>query len=286
MTQTIQHTNAAAPYTVLVTISWGSNTARYTRWDEDIDILGEVFTAVPSLSARQTGQSEGGTKPDEVDLTLPVDIAPLTTALLPYKHARVKVKIEEFSPGTNASRRTLFYGTIESIRASASSKLATAKIKGIKAQLAQAKLGVPSLTKCVHTYGRGDCNADIESQKLTATVTTASGVDGSPNRCLLTLSGSPDVANSKFAFGYLEYDGLQLTIRQIADEGTNPDPEVKVDVRDAVPTYWAGKSITVYPGCNKSIEACRDAFRDQESQFLGLGYKMLTYNPGLSDAPQ
>lgn len=285
LTQAVQHTSSV-PYTVLVTIEWGTNTVRYVRWDKPIvDGINE-FTPVPSMSARPKNSNEGGTKPQEVEITLPVDLPPLTTALLPFKHAIMKVKIEEFSPSNPGSRRSLFYGTITSIRVASTAKLATMTAAGVRAQLAQAKLGMPALTKCLHTYGRGDCKAPIESQRVFGTVTQTAGVDGSPNRCTISFSGAGyDITNSKFHFGYLQSDGLQLTIRQVAEEGIGLDPTIKVDLKDVMPSYWQGRTITMYPGCSKQITDCRSSFRNQESQFLAPGVAMLPYNSGFSDAP-
>lgn len=288
MPQTQQHTEAAANYTVLVTFTWGStDIARYTRWSENLTVGGEVFTAVPQLSAKLKKPMEGGTSAEEIEVTMPINLAPLISAIEPYKHPEIKVKVEEFSPGGGDSTvRSLFFGRVGKIKVAPSGAAALARIqvKGIKARLAETRIGMQALSTCIHTFGDDLCGFNLAGAK-DVIIPTVLSVGGVPNRMQGVIIGSPNMANDRWARGFLRFDTVNITIRKIEDEGTNPNPVVTIDLREVPPPSWIGKSVDIFPGCNKTIEACRDPFRDRESEFLGPGIAMLPYNPGFSDAP-
>lgn len=287
MAQQTQHISSASPYCILVTFTWGNtNVARYCRWTEDLSIGGDLFSSLPTLSAKLKKPMEGGTSPEEVDISMPISLPPMTTAALPYKHAPIKVKVEEYSPGSPSSKRSLFYGTVGKIRISpaASGGLARIQVKGIKARLAEVNIGVQALTTCINTFGRGQCKFDLAANKEVF-IPTQTFYDTVPNRIQGTITGSPNMDNERWARGYLSYDGVTISIRKIEDEGTNPNPTVTISLREIPPPSWLGESVDIFPGCRKTIEACTDPFRNQEQRFLGLGVAMLPYNPGFSDAP-
>lgn len=285
MAQTIQHISPDAPFAVLVTFSWGSpkKEAKYIRWSDEITVGSDTFIPVTSLSAKPDQAFEGGTNPDQIEIKIPTRLPPVNSLILPYKHAVVKVTVEEISPGTGSSRKILFFGTVDKARLRARRKLVTLKCSSLRSKLGIVKLGMQCLTRCPSNYGEGYCKADKASQTLQGAVASgdSSGIDGSPTRCRISLADSPNIANSRFAHGYLEHDDLRIDIRQVADEGTNPDPSAKVDLEYIMPPSWEGQTISIVPGCDGDIESCRDPFRNQESEFLGLGYRMNPYNAGL-----
>jgi len=209
----------------------------------------------------------------------------VSTAILPQKHARIKVKVEEISPG-ETTPRTLFFGDVGKITVSPTGAAALARIQvlGIKARLKLATIGMQALTTCLHTFGQGDCGFSLAANKE---VFTPSGfsIGGAPNRIRGTITGSPNMANDRWARGYLRYDGVSIGIRAIISEGTNPNPTVDIDLREVPPPSWNAMPVDIFPGCPKTIEACRDAFRNREEDFLAPGAVMLPYNPSFSDAP-
>lgn len=287
MPQNIQHTSSYAPYTVLVTFTWGdSNVARYCKWTQDLVAGSETFIAEPRIAAKLKKPMEGGTSAEEAEITLPLTRAPMDTAALPYKHATIKVKIEEFSPGSPSSRRSLFFGRVGKIKISSSGSGGVAKIqvKGVKARLAETTIGLQALTSCANTFGVGKCKFDLAAAKQVF-VPTQFFHSTIPNRIQGTITGSPNMDNERWARGYLKFDGVSITIRKIEDEGTNPNPTVTISLREIPPPSWLGQSVDIFPGCKKTPAACKDPFRNQARQFMGLGISMLAYNPGFSDAP-
>lgn len=287
MAQTDQHILPNAPYTILVTFEWGdpTSTARYTRWDESLTVDAQAFASVPSLSAKPGSPFEGGTSPDKVDIKIPASLPPFDEFIKPWRHPLVTVTVEELSPGDDTTRRVLFKGTIDKVSLRGTSKIVAARCSSFRSKLGRAKLGVQCLTNCVNTYGEGYCQADKAGQTLTGTAQTSFGVDNSLTRCTVSLAGSPTINSDRFAHGYIERDGLRIEIRQVADEGTNPNPTVKIDLKERMPMTWEGQSVSVVPGCDGQLASCQDPFRDQEENFLGLGYAMVPFNPTIEREP-
>src|SRR5690554_7895718 len=99
----------AAPYATLVTFTWGDgNVARYCRWTENISLGIEQFAHVPTLSVQLEKPMSGGTEDSPIKLTMPMDLPPVNTLADVFTHSRVRVKVEEISPGDMLSRRILF----------------------------------------------------------------------------------------------------------------------------------------------------------------------------------
>jgi hypothetical protein len=48
------------------------------------------------------------------------------------------------------------------------------------------------------------------------------------------------------------------------------------------PSSWIGAIVTLFAGCDKTIETCRDRFGNEE-HFNGRGYSMPAYHPNFED---
>lgn len=281
MSQTAQHSAAATPYALLVTFEWGeANIARYTTWSLDINASGTFF-ATPSMSAKFTTALQAGTKDAEVEIVMPATLSPASTLARPFRHAKVKVKIEEIVPGDASSRRVIFWGSVKKAKASSARTGRQAKLTvcGLKSRLAIARVGMQALSTCVNTFGDDICGFDLAANTLTGSITELNR-DGVPNRIRVSFGGSPTLNNQRFGRGYIEFDGLRLGIRQLI----NPSGSAaSFDLRHFPPPEWDGATVKVVPGCSKLIQACR--FWNRESQFLAPGIAMPNYNPAFSDSP-
>ena len=105
-----------------------------------------------------------------------------------------------------------------------------------------------------------------------------SSIDGT----LLTGTVSPDRSGSDATYyhrGTIENtaDGVRLTIRK----WDLSDP-TKFYLSSAAPSSWAGETLVIHGGCDKTIETCRDRWNN-ESQFSGYGYSIPPYNPVLEN---
>jgi hypothetical protein len=266
-----------SPFTTLVEFSWGSGPtiARYARYPEDVTIGGDTFTALPQMGATNTKANNAGTDEDEFEVRMPVSKAPATRLALPFKHAPVTVRVYESFLGDTPEKRLVFSGRVGKVSVRSQVIL---QIRSAKARLNIVTLGAPATSTCLNTFGRGKCKFDIEAARLPITIAEITP-NGVPNQVRVTYTGTPTVENEFFRRGYILIDGLSIGIRKVLEDVDNT-----IELREIVPPYWDGLSGFMYPGCDKSIEACR--VRDQEARFLAPGYAMPEYNPAFSDDPQ
>jgi hypothetical protein len=279
-------TASNSQFTALVEFTWGdASVARYARWPEDLVIEGDTFAALPALGIRQDKANNAGTDEDEFSITMPMRLPPADKLALPFKHAPVKVKIYESFLGETPTKRCLFSGKVGLVRVapSSASPFVRMQIRSAKARLNVLTLGAPATSTCLNTFGQGKCLYDLEANKIGITVESVQ-TDGVPNRIEVSMVGSPTVTNDLFRRGYILIDGLSIGVRKALEDGTNPDPTHTLELREIVPPHWFEQTGFLYPGCDKSIEACRT--RGQEARFLAPGFAMPEYNPAFSDDPQ
>lgn len=274
MTLTVLDTAAASLQILLVSFHWGvSNVARYNRGTTNLLIGGETYYAEPTLTFRFDNPLSGGTDDSPMSLQMMMTKPPFTTLCLPYTHAAVKVLVEFFSP-SDGEKYEVFSGRIGRIKVKPGGVqgLASAKVVGTKARL-NATLGIPALSSCVHKFGdenQSRCGVPLDAKRVNGTITAVS-YNGIMNA--ISVSGLPagDYSNTRWNRGYIEYDGLRITIRR--SYGTGVYYELKMQP----PPYWLGKLVTLTPGCDKTLATCR--YWQNESQFLAPGFAMPNRNP-------
>lgn len=90
-----------------------------------------------------------------------------------------------------------------------------------------------------------------------------------------------DVIDSPKTFrrGFVELNGARVLI----SDWDPMTPNVFYLGR-AVPERWVGENVTLVPGCNRSVEACRLQW-DNEARMNPLGYAMPDQNPQLFPTP-
>lgn len=275
MTLTVLDINAAAMQVVLVTFTWGvSNVARYARSTTNVVSNSQTFLAEPTLNFRFDNPLGGGTDDSPMTLTMNMKKAPFTTLCLPYVHAAVNVLVEFVSPGDDSSRFEVFSGRIGRIKVKPSGQqgLASAKIVGVKARL-NATIGIPALSSCVHQFGDENlsrCGVTLADKRVTGTL---DGINVANTLNYVTLSGlgGGDWTTERWNRGYMEYDGLRITIRQSLENG------VGFHLKHQPPPYWLGKTITLTPGCGKTLANCQ--YWQNVLRFLAPGYAMPQRNP-------
>lgn len=120
-------------------------------------------------------------------------------------------------------------------------------------------LGIVFSADCPWTFGGSTtCKFDIESVKVSATV---SAID----RNKITLSSNLTAPRKHYwAKGFIKKDGIQIPIKFWVDY----EPNVLV-CSTWVPQDWVNEIITVYPGCSKTVNACREW--NNEDRFGGIG---------------
>ena len=102
------------------------------------------------------------------------------------------------------------------------------------------------------------------------TVTSVTGVVDSVAKTVLTLTSTPAGATFIYNNGYIEFEGLRIKIAYWESGAVFSLSEIP-------PDSWAGETVTITVGCDRTLASCRD-IHNNESEFFGLGYSMVDYN--------
>lgn len=101
-------------------------------------------------------------------------------------------------------------------------------------------------------------------------VTSVTGEVQSVTKTSLVLTGTPAGVTFIYNNGYIEFDGLRIKISYWESGATFSMSEIP-------PASWVGETVTIFIGCDKTLQACRVP-HNNEINFFGLGYSMVDYN--------
>lgn len=276
MTQAL-HQPTAISYSPLVTFTWGDLpfVRRFIRASVAHTIDGESFLPAPELEMRFDKPLSVGTEDSPLILTIRGNREPANTLRMPFPHAPVKVKVEEVDLNYLPSRREIFYGHVSLCDSNprGGHLLCHLTVDGIKARLTHV-VGLQALSTCVWAFGdenNSPCKVTLADKRLTA-VLTYRQVDNNPVRVALDTSSDPyfPLTNAHWAGGYIDYQGTKVKIRASLEDG-------RFDLRSPVSPEWVGKTVTMTPGCDKTIQTCR--YWNNETRFMGFGIGMPGANP-------
>jgi len=122
-------------------------------------------------------------------------------------------------------------------------------------------LGLIASHNCQWAFGGRGCGVAVPQETGTASVINAK---------TLTITGLAGHVDRYWHRGFVERDGLRIQIR---DWLSGSDFELMSEA----PAEWAGQSVKVSAGCDKSISKCR--FWNNEANFSGFGMAMPDHNP-------
>jgi hypothetical protein len=233
-----------------------------------------IYEAIPTLAVR-FAPITGLLNEKAIEITVPVDNLASSffqTVANGQPHPPVDIIIYERAEvdGT-AQFITLFKGRMSRSTANYQGRPGIVMLEATnwKARL-QVAMGIIATHHCPWTLGGAGCNLDLTPFVATATLVNISGKR-------VTLSGFPAKPDYYWNKGYLEFDDLRMMIRywkQGNDFYLVRDP----------PSGWAGHSMKIVPGDDKTIETCRNKY-DNEDRFGGSGYGIPNYNPQYEDKP-
>lgn len=147
-----------------------------------------------------------------------------------------------------------------------------------KSQL-KVPLGVPANYHCAWTLFGTGCDLTRASYVDTGTLTAIDGTDEKKVTITgVSVSVPGGTPGKTFHRGYVEKDGIRVPIR----DWSSGAPTTFFLARRP-PAAWVGATVTVVPGCDKTIETCRNRW-DNETRFAGLGYAIPDYHP-VHEAP-
>jgi hypothetical protein len=123
--------------------------------------------------------------------------------------------------------------------------------------------GNPCSENCsVKYFGDGICKAPV-----TTSVVQITDISND----IITVSPVPAGVDFLYNKGYISFNDINIKI-------LHWESGDKLQTKLPVPGDWLGQTITVFAGCDRSIDTCRD-IHNNESNFYGLGISMIDYNP-------
>lgn len=189
-------------------------------------------------------------------------------------HSPVTVDIWESIEGVPASSgRTFLHLTsgdlqVVSRNVEGNPDVISMQIANLKSQV-DVPLGVPMTPDCANTFTVGRCQLSPAGLADSGTLTAKDSSDG----MIVTITGLGAQSGRYWHRGYVEVDGLRIGIRDWVDS----DPTTFALVVEP-PARWVGVAVTVFPGCDKSLDTCRNRWNNEE-HFNGLGIAIPAYHP-------
>ena len=115
-------------------------------------------------------------------------------------------------------------------------------------------------------------DSKICQKSVTAKQFTINDISGNNVTVADTVTDPAGVFNK----GYLEYEGVRITVRYWSTGST-------FQLKRPAPANWLGQAVLFYYGCDRSLSSCRN-IHNNETRFWGTGYGMLDYDPKYSSA--
>lgn len=264
----------------LVEIEYGDpaspSYAYLTDWSGGSSYDSKTWVATPQMSitfpANTGGLEEGSLELDMVANATAV-LATLVTgepcAPVYVTITRVSAPLAEDGGTTQYHVLTYLWRVTRAKTRKGSTKLTAISLKS---EL-RVSLGVAANYHCGWTLFGAGCALTAISD-TSATLTT---IDASDDK-KVTITGVsvtvPGATPGKtFHRGYVERAGIQIPIRDWASAASTT-----FYLTRRPPSSWVGQTVTVVPGCDKTVETCRARY-DNESQFSGLGYGITSHHP-------
>ncbi|MCP4612150.1 MAG: hypothetical protein GY845_25930 [Planctomycetes bacterium] len=262
----------AKQYNILITLEYGSSYEYYINDTSPITLGSDTFLSMPEMSVALpefTGEFEED--PAMVDIALSSAIA----TVLADNRAQplVTVKIEDIDPVNIGTRRPLYQGIVTGTTDNSEGieDMIALQVSGPKPLLREATLGIVVGASCDHVFGDDYCSVNRTAlADATRTIVSISGKT-------VTISGSDPSRETYFHKGTIDRGGISIDIRSAVD--------LVLELTEQPPVEWgASDSVTMYPGCEKTIESCRNFTKikdpaNADSTFRGLGIRMPTVSP-------
>lgn len=239
---------------------------RLTDWSADLTFQSLTYTSQPEMKIENL-EISGIFDDRTVELTLPLVAGGFTDRVANgAKHSPVYVTIWEklFSTSGGSDQvLTLFSGKINRVIRNFQGRpnFVMLEFKSTKQRL-DVPMGLVATHQCQWSFGGRGCGVTVTTS--TGTMTAFSGKTA-------TITGLSGQADRFWHRGFVEKDGIRIEIRDWVN-GTS------FELMQEPPPEWAGASVKVYAGCDKSIETCRARWNN-EANFSGFGYAIPNYSP-------
>lgn len=256
----------------------------YTDWSTDHQFSGKTYISTPDMEVKLPA-NDGLFGDQTCDIALPLIAGDDFLAEISngQPHASTDVIVREVIRSTvtsaNTTVNTTFRGRVGAVIRNYRGRndKILLRCKSIKSRVSTVSMGIPCHHLCVNNLGDASCKVDmtVSDRKVNVVV---SAIDGRKLTVVTNaiIEAKPDLF---FHRGYLRIGGLNIGIQQWTDSA----PLDFLLTRQA-PASWIGEVVSVFAGCDKSIETCRSRYSNEDN-FLGLGIAMPPYHPNFENAP-
>ena len=256
--------------------------AAYTDSDSDQVFGGQLYTSTPELEIKLP-KNTGMVDPAPCNFILPIAdtfTRALTDGIL--TNPRVRVTVHEIikAHNTTATNLTTFTGEVVGASKNFQGRRDTLALSALspKAMLDTIAIGIPCNHHCGNALGDRYCGISFSPGERTKTPSIAA-IDG--KKITVSTGHIADGNEDRFyAKGFMDYDGVRVMVQEWRNEVEGDKHDFFMQER--VPDEWLGKVVTLFSGCDKSIETCRTRYSN-ESQFNGRGHAMPQYHPLFED---
>ena len=265
----------------------------FTGLNETISsTLNGSISSTPFLTFPMVHRDHNRTmRSDEEGLTIEswYDAGNPLSRFIPFSLKRdLQVAVFETTYASPNAVDVVFTGSVASVEPRG--KQLVAKCQSLPDALGQAFPSFLIQATCNYAVFNASCGRNKTDFAAVVTITATDG------RKITCTAANPPVGGEAqstdfnyFALGWLEggtgANYLESTIGQSQQVGTtltlrlkDPLPNVPGD-----PTYWIGKSVTIYPGCDGSFEHCVNKFYNRRRR--GAHDYVPTTNPGVKAVP-
>lgn len=229
---------------------------------------GGVFNPLPGIEATGLG-NQGTLKDAPVAIVLQRStFTDLFTAMAPSSPMFVRIWEVVSKPEVGTpQQKVLYFGRLTQGVKNVDGIAGKVRLEfqSLKGRL-NVPFGVTCLPTCRHSFGDLDCKVDAVALEDTGTL---EAIDGKR----VTITGVGAQTGKYWHRGFVTFEGLSIMVR---------------DWDAATPTYffltqeppasWLTSTVTIRPGCDKTIETCRARWAN-EANFGGAGYKLPSRNP-------
>jgi hypothetical protein len=231
------------------------------------------WKSIPGIEFRFP-ENTGDLSDAELQITLSISEDPVLLGRLASGIAFPPMQVHAWETVTDSGQTYVFRGVLEDVEINPEEKKGRIRLlcKPHKTLL-KTKMGLQCNVTCEwRLFGRGCSIQGVDGPQALVESRLAPVAD-LEGRGLLTGTYTPIDDPKSFVRGFAQFQGLNIDI-----VGWDPkEPNVFVMTKPP-PDSWIGQTIRIYPGCDGSIETCRDTW-DNEENFQGPGYGMPAYRP-------
>jgi len=246
---TIESSNDQGRPIFLYAFILGSATWRYTSSDEDVDVNGYKWTALPISDdgVKLTGEAQT----DVMQITAPARIAPVQMFISTPPSQPIMVNIFHYHEGD--SEAVLGYmGEVIQVGQPEPGK-ATLTCDAIGASMQRDGLRLGWQRTCPYAlYDALTCQADKTTHGIECTVFDVTGNN-------VTMQGIDDLADDVLAGGFMEWTH---PVRGLEYRGIETQKGSVLGMFGLADDLYYGLKVTAYPGCDRRWGTCQTKFNN------------------------